>query len=154
MSIVNIALVVTRITIVVNCIVLHYNLLCASAGYRRSDGAATPVGRRWRHHGWMTSSKLKILVPESLARVACSGRKVTRSSVRLALLLLHKVAVTAELGQDMIELRLAVWKATIQGPKTVPHVTVGHAHTVHECEARLAGRQCNTVNGRGTVVDY
>ena len=54
----------------------------------------------------------------------------------------------------MLELRLVLWKATIQCAQTVPHVTVGHAHTVHKSKALLAGRQCGTVYRCGTVVDY
>ena len=86
--------------------------------------------------------------------VACSGRKVTWLLVLLALLLLHKVAVAAELDEDMLKLSLVLWKATVQRAKTVPHITVGHAHTVHESKALLAGRQCDTIDGCGTMVNY
>ena len=103
----------------------------------------------------MTSSKLKILVWEMLVVVvASSGRKVTWLLVLLAFLLLHKVAVTAKLDEDMLKLSLVLWESTVQRAKTVPHITVGHPHTVHESKTLLAGRQCDTIDGCGTMVNY
>ena len=113
MLIVDFALIVTCVTIVVNCIVLHHILLCAPAGYKRSDGATTLVARRWRNHGWLTNSKLKILVPGSLVVVACGGRKVTWLSRLLAILLFHNMPVPAKLKKDLLKLRLVLWKATV-----------------------------------------
>ena len=153
MLIVDFALVVTGVTIVVNCIVLHHILLCAPAGYKRSDGATTLVARRWRNHGWLTSSKLKILVPGSLMVIARGGWKVTWVSRLLAVLLLHNMSVPAKLINDLLILRCVLWKTPIQCAQAVPHVTVGHAHTVHERKTLLTGRQCDAASAGGSMLD-
>ena len=98
----------------------------------------------------MTNSKLKVLV----CSVAGNCWKVTLLLVLLAFLLLHKVAVTAKLGEDMLKLSLALWESAVQRAKTVPHITVGHSHTAHEGKTLSAGRQCDTIDGCGTMVNY
>ena len=59
--------------------------------------------------------------------------------VLLSLLLFHDVSIATELHEDVLQLDLVLWQLTIQGLKTLPLLSIMHAHSVHE-SVTLLGR--------------
>ena len=57
--------------------------------------------------------------------------------VLLSLLLFNNVSIATELNKNMLELRLVLWQLTVEGLKTLPLLTIIHAHSVHESVALL-----------------
>ena len=55
------------------------------------------------------------------------------------LLLLDKMSITSKLHKNVLELIVVLRKPAIESAETIPHLSLGHAHPIHESETLLIG---------------